>query len=289
MNKIRFGTCSWKYESWKGIVYSEKDKINYLKEYSNHFDTVEIDQWFWSLFAPARVVLPNKKVVEEYKNSVDKNFLFTIKIPNTITLTHFYRKNKSEELIRNPHFLSIDLFNQFIDSISLLLNQTGCLIFQFEYLNKEKMNSQSQFQSMFYDFVTKSTASNFPIGIEIRNPNYLNKNFFEFSDQLKIIPVLLEGYYMPSVIQSVQKYINHISSRIVFRLHGPDRSGIEKISGENWKQIYIDRIGELERLTELFKVLLNRKLDLFINVNNHYEGSAPITINRIKKLMQIQN
>ncbi len=46
MSQLRIGTCSWKYDSWRGLVYSNEPKINYLKEYSKHFNTVEIDQWF---------------------------------------------------------------------------------------------------------------------------------------------------------------------------------------------------------------------------------------------------
>jgi len=286
LSTIRFGTCSWKYESWKGIIYPENSEFNYLKEYSNHFNSVEIDQWFWSLFAPSKVVLPNKKIVNEYKNSVTKDFLFTIKIPNSITLTHFYRKNKSEELIKNPHFLSFDLFNQFLDSLEPLLDQLGCLIFQFEYLNKEKMNSQAQFQNLFYDFWDKVSGASIPIGIEIRNPNYLNKNYFKFLENLNIIPVMLEGYYMPSVVEICSKFLIQNTGKVIFRLHGPDRSGIEKISNENWNQIYIDRSVELEKLSNLFHTLLIRKMDLFINVNNPYEGSAPLTIQKLKKMFQ---
>ena len=84
MSSIRFGTCSWKYESWKGLIYPEIEKFDYLKEYSKHFNTVEIDQWFWSLFAPSKVVLPQKKIVTVYKNSVPKDFLFTVKVPNSL-------------------------------------------------------------------------------------------------------------------------------------------------------------------------------------------------------------
>ena len=29
------GTCSWKYPSWKGLVYSQPKGINYLAEYVN--------------------------------------------------------------------------------------------------------------------------------------------------------------------------------------------------------------------------------------------------------------
>ena len=287
MSSIRFGTCSWKYESWKGLIYSEIEKFNYLKEYSNHFNTVEVDQWFWSLFAPSKVILPQKKVVNDYKNSVSDDFLFTLKVPNSITLTQFYRKNKSDELIKNPHFLSVDLYKQFIESIKPLHNQISCLIFQFEYLNKEKMSSQSVFQNLIYDFFIKLSDIQLPIGIEIRNPNYLNKSFFELLEQLKLIPVILEGYYMPSSIETCNKFKAHFDGTVVFRLHGPDRTRIEKLSNENWNQIYIDRTQELEKLSELFADLLSRKIDLFVNVNNHFEGSAPITIQKLKKLLKV--
>ena len=49
MNKIHVGTCSWKYDSLKGIIYPEFGEINYLEEYAKHYKTVEVDQWFWSL------------------------------------------------------------------------------------------------------------------------------------------------------------------------------------------------------------------------------------------------
>ena len=287
MWSIRFGTCSWKYESWKGIIYPESEEINYLKEYSNHYNTVEIDQWFWSLYAPSKVLLPQQETVIEYKSSVPKDFLFTIKVPNSLTLTHFYRKNKSDELIKNPYFLSLDLYNKFLDTIEPLKDNIGCLIFQFEYLNKEKVASQKMFEDVIYDFISKISDSGFPIGIEIRNPNYVNRSYFEFLEQLKIIPVLLEGYYMPSVVETCSKFLTDYNGSIVFRLHGPDRTGIEKISNEKWNQIFIDRTQELEKLSELFKDLLTRKLDIFINVNNHFEGSAPLTIRKIKKLMKV--
>lgn len=239
------------------------------------------------MYAPSKVLLPRQETVIEYKNSVPKDFLFTIKVPNSLTLTHFYRKNKSEELIKNPYFLSLDLYNKFLDTIEPLKENIGCLIFQFDYLNKDKISSQKYFQELFYNFILKVFDSRLPIGIGIRNPNYLNRSYFEFLEQLKIIPVMLEGYYMPSVIETCSKYFNQNSGSIVFRLHGPDRAGIEKLSDNNWNQIYIDRTRELEKLSELFNYLLTRKLDLFINVNNHFEGSAPLTIRKIKNLMKV--
>jgi uncharacterized protein YecE (DUF72 family) len=46
MPKLRIGTCSWKYPSWVGLVYSAERGIDYLAEYARKYDTVEVDQWF---------------------------------------------------------------------------------------------------------------------------------------------------------------------------------------------------------------------------------------------------
>src|SRR3989339_256101 len=283
--KLRIGTCSWKYDSWKGIVYPENENINYLEEYSRHYDTVEIDQWFWSLFSSTKIALPQKSAVLEYKESVSKDFKFTIKVPNSITLTHFYNKNRTEKLVKNPHFLSSNLFEEFLDLIEPIKGQIGCLMFQFEYLNKHKMASLNRFMEVFQAFHANLRKEIPAIGIEIRNPNYLIKKYFEFLNSLNIYHVFLQGYYMPSIFDLYKNFNAFIKDLAVIRLHGEDRQGIEKISGSNWNKIYIDRHAELKKVAELVNDLASRKIDVYLNINNHYEGSAPLTIERIKKYL----
>ena len=36
MARLRIGTCSWKFPSWSGLVYSAPKGINYLAEYARH-------------------------------------------------------------------------------------------------------------------------------------------------------------------------------------------------------------------------------------------------------------
>lgn len=117
---LHIGTCSWKYDSWRGIVYSDSKEKNFLREYSQHFSTVEVDQWFWSLFTGDKVVLPKPKVVQEYADSVPEDFIFSIKVPNSITLTHHYKKQKSDSLIVNPHFLSVGAMKRFLELLEPL-------------------------------------------------------------------------------------------------------------------------------------------------------------------------
>ena len=50
---LRVGTCSWKYDSWKGLLYDDGTNYHrddYLVDYSKHLGTVEVGQ-----FVPVRV------------------------------------------------------------------------------------------------------------------------------------------------------------------------------------------------------------------------------------------
>jgi len=228
------------------------------------------------------VVLPQKKVVEEYKKSVSSDFLFTVKVPNSITLTHFYKDSKEDQIKPNPFFLSVEIFEEFLNSIEPIKNQVGCLIFQFEYMNKQKMNSLSEFQAKFSEFHNRLNKNCPAIGIEIRNPNYLNENYYEFLSELKLAPVFLDGYYMPPVTDIYSKFKKYITNLAVIRLHGPDRKGIEKMANEKWNKVYINRDVEIKSIVEMIKELQSNEVDLFVNVNNHFEGSAPLTIEKIK-------
>ncbi|MCX8106917.1 MAG: DUF72 domain-containing protein [Ignavibacterium album] len=283
-SKIYFGTCSWKYDSWEGIVYSKAKGINMLEEYSRQFNSVEIDQWFWSLHAVNKISLPKESDVKLYAESVPADFRFTIKIPNCITLTHFYKKNKSESLKANPHFLSPDLFNEFISTLKPMKNKIGVLMFQFEYLNKEKMSSQIEFMERFESFM-QNIKTDYQLGIEIRNPNYLNKKYFEFLKVNNLSMVFLQGYYMPPVWEVFKTAKDFLISPVVLRLHGPDRSGIEAKTGSVWNQIVEPKDDELPKIAELIHYLSEKQNDVYVNVNNHYEGSAPLTIRRLTEVL----
>ncbi len=148
------------------------------------------------------------------------------------------------------------------------------------------MYSLSEFQDKFNKFYTNVDSDAPPIGIEIRNPNYLKKSYFQFLSELNIMPVFLEGYYMPSVSKVYLDYKDYIKQSAVIRLHGPDRKGIEKLANDNWNKIYINRDTELNGIIEMLQDLQNREVDLFVNVNNHFEGSAPLTIKKLESLLK---
>jgi uncharacterized protein YecE (DUF72 family) len=281
MAALRIGTCSWKFDSWVGLVYSEKDRAGYLREYARRYDTVEVDQWFWSLFGRDKIALPEPAVVREYAESVPASFRFSVKVPNSITLTHFYKKAGSDALVGNPHFLSVDLFNKFLTALEPMGRRLGPLMFQFEYLNKRKMASQADFLEQFSDFIG-ACPRGYRYCVETRNPNYLNRTYFDFLRRHRLCHVFLQGYYMPPVFEVYREFGGGIRGLTVIRLHGPSRIDIEARTGKKWDSIVEPRDKELDSLKEMLYDLRERKVTTYLNVNNHYEGSAPLTIERIE-------
>lgn len=280
MTDLHIGTCSWKYPSWEGLVYSSKEPQNYLLEYAQVYDSVEIDQWFWSL-GKHSYGLPSLDTVTEYDDSTPPSFKFTIKCPNAITKPTAYQNGEE----RNPWFLDPNVFMEFLSSIDPLIPKVGLFMFQFEYLNQQKMESQSQLLEKLSDFFEK-LPSNLPYAIELRNPRWLDGRWIEFLRGWDVAPVLLQGYWMEDIARFISEHINRFPKTICIRLHGDDRNGIEEMTGSNWDKVVTPRTAELKKLAPLVKELLESGRQLFINVNNHYEGSSPLTIDTLKTLLE---
>jgi uncharacterized protein YecE (DUF72 family) len=288
MARLRIGTASWKYPSWAGLVYSAPKGIDYLAEYAKRYDTVEVDQWFWSLFGPDKVRLPDPSDVASYRRAVPDGFRFSVKVPNAITLTHFYRKVKSAPLVPNPWFLSTELAGRFLAAIDPLRDVLGPLMFQFEYLNHMKVGSQAEFEDAFGAFVEELPAG-YSYALETRNPNYLHDSLFGLMERLRLTPVLLEGYYMPSVAGLFEAWRARLErlGTVVIRLHGPDRASIEKQTKKRWDRIVAPKDDALAGIATMVDGLLHAGVDIYVTVNNHYEGSAPRTIERLQERLAI--
>ncbi len=284
MVELRIGTSSWKYRSWTGLVYSAPDGIDFLSEYAAKYDTVEVDQWFWSLGKGDTARMPNASDVTSYRAAVPDTFRFTVKAPNSITLTHHYRKSKMQELEPNPHFLSLELVERFLGTLELMRDTLGPVMFQFEYLNRQKMKSKKAFLEVLAPFLD-GLPEGYRFGVELRNPKWLDAPFFELIEQRSVIPVLLQGYYMPSIVELYIKWRDELAKHdaVVIRLHGPNRQGIEKHTGKVWDRIVAPKDDELSAIAGVTKDLLKRGVNVFVNVNNHYEGSAPLTIERFQE------
>ncbi|MGO9481648.1 MAG: DUF72 domain-containing protein [Candidatus Kryptoniota bacterium] len=290
-NHLHIGTCSWNYPEWEEIgIYSTKQQrhFDYLPEYAEHFNTAEVDQWFWSLESPETIRLPRGEDVEAYAKLTPEDFKFTVKAPNAITLTHFYKQAAKEFADKpNPHFLSKKLLETFLKSLKPIESKIGAIMFEFEYLNKEKMPSLGAFMDHLGLFLT-TLPDEYPFAIEIRNPNFIKKEYFDFLKSHNVGHVFVEGYYMPPACGVFEKFgKDSLPARtVVVRLLGADRQGIEKKTNKHWTEIVEPRDKTIREIAAFIAKLIPGKYDLYANFNNHFEGSAPLSIEKLLRAFE---
>lgn len=274
---LRIGTCSWNYACWVGLVYSRKyhTPAEYLQEYALKYRTVEIDSSFYRI--------PSEKDVINYKTAVDNEFKFTIKAPQNITLTHARVKEKGTQLVPNTNFLSTEIFASFLDRLTPLSLNTTAIMLEFEYLKKEKMGSLELFLKALETFVERIPRV-IPVAVETRNASYLCDEYFSFLKQYNIIHVFSEKQFLPPITTLHKKFSSYLTDTVIIRLLGGDRAAIEEKSNENWSQI-VDEKHEKQAIAEMINDMLDSGKEVTLNINNHYEGCAPLTIEVMKKLL----
>ncbi len=104
--------------------------------------------------------------------------------------------------------------------------------------------------------------------------------------KLELGHVFQQGYFMPPVYRIYGQFADQMTERVVIRLHGPDREGMDRQAGKDWSKIVESRDGEITALTRMLVDLRERKRKVWTFVNNHYEGCAPLTIRRIRERLK---
>ena len=148
------------------------------------------------------------------------------------------------------------------------------------------MASQDRFLESLEPFVSQ-LPSGHQYAVEVRNPKYLTEAYLELLAWHGVSPVLLQGYWMPPVAQVYERWQSTIGQQefAIIRLLGPDRKGIEKETGKQWDRVVAPKDHELGDIADVVQDLAGRDIEVYLNINNHYEGSAPQTIERIRPLL----
>ena len=69
-------------------------------------------------------------------------------------------------------------------------------------------------------------------------------------------------------------------------MHGPDYGGMGKRVGKDWSKIVEPRDADLDAISGVLKDMLARGKQAWAFVNNHFEGCAPLTIDRLRERMK---
>ena len=76
--KIRLGACAWSFEEWRGTFYpAELPAERWLEFYAQYFSAVEVDSTFYAA--------PSESTVVRWVESTPASFRFACKLPRAIT------------------------------------------------------------------------------------------------------------------------------------------------------------------------------------------------------------
>jgi len=88
---------------------------------------------------------------------------------------------------------------------------------------------------------------------------------------------------MPPISEIYQKFHPHTASFNIIRLHRGDRTEIEKKTGSIWNNVISPKPKGLKAAAQIVKENVYKEIVTHVNINNHYEGSAPLTVERFKE------
>ncbi len=286
---IYLGTSSWKYPGWRGQLYDEAryvyrgkfsetrfDRLC-LAEYAEVFKTVCVDAAYYQF--------PSENYLRNLTEQVPADFLFTMKVTDEITIRRFPNLPRFGPRAGqpNPNFLNADLFaSAFLGPLERHRAQIGVLIFEFSRFYPSDYARGRDFVAALDQFLG-GLPHGWRYGVEIRNKNFLQPDYFETLRRHQVTHVFNSWDAMPSLGEQLDlagclTTPECVAARLLLK---PGRKYEEAVQAFS----PYDRLREVndegrEAAARLLRESLveNARRKTFLYVNNRFEGNALETI-----------
>ena len=256
-SEIHIGCQGWNYDDWttkaggESVFYPRGTKSNeMLAAYAEIFDTIEVDSTFYAI--------PPASSIENWYKKTPENFAFSLKMPQEITHEH---------ALRTSSFVIAD---EFCERIGELKEKLGVVLIQLApQFEASKENAQNL--RNFLEHLPEKIR----FAVEFRERNWLIDWTFEELEKNKVALCLTEGKWIPreltfSAIEKLNTdfaYIRFMGER--------DLTAFDKIYRHQDTNLQIWK-EEIEKL---------KAKEIFAYFSNFYEGHAPASVNKLKKLL----
>lgn len=246
--KLYIGTSGWQYYHWKAKFYPiDLVSKDFLKFYSKHFNTVEINTSFYHL--------TKKSTFEKWRNEINKDFIFAVKLYRLFTHIRKLKLKKEDK----------EILKTFLENSSSLKESLGPILIQLppsfrDFLALKKFIKE--FKKIAFSVFKKLP----PIAVEVRNQNLLKQETYQFFKKEKVIFVISDSPRWPTDIIKT-------TDEVYIRFHGKPKLFASKYS-----------IDELKKWTQIIKKLKPKVLYAYFN--NDFEGYAVENASEFKKLLE---
>ena len=281
---IRFGTSSWAYEGWEGLVYQRpypKSRFtkDALAEYAVYaydgaplFRTVGIDHTF---YRPA-----TSSQLAHYASLVPTDFHFCSKVWEELTISTYANLPRygSKAGTRNPRFLDAGAFQELVLAPSLegLGHRAGPFILEFQRSGLE----QDSFLDALDAFLSKLPTGS-AYAVEVRNPALLGDRYRDTLSAHGVTHVYNHWTAMPPLLEQHRLLGNRFTAGFVLlRLLTPlwlaHAKAVERY--HPYDRIVVAQPRMRQDAVALISQAVSEGTAPYVLVNNRAEGCSPLTI-----------
>jgi uncharacterized protein YecE (DUF72 family) len=285
---VRFGTSTWNYPGWQGLVYHQDygtkgAAAKMLREYSEFplFRTVGIDS---SYYGP-----PTEAVLTSYAENLPPGFPCVSKVWSQLTVHTFTQaQDKDRAGKANPDFLNPDLFIEEIYEPYRrnFAGNTGPFVFEFQTIAKYSGMDPERFAERLDDFFS-ALPRDAEYAVEIRNEEFLTPMYFAVLREHGVAHVFNSWTRMPPIGHQLDLPGAITGSFILARaLLRPGTTYDEAVDAfAPYDRIRAPNPKLRRDLVRLVETAVRTKLPAYLLVNNRTEGSAPLTIAAVAGLL----
>lgn len=284
---IYFGTSSWKYPGWKGMVYNRRypSKKAFdrecIAEYSGLFPTVCADFALYDF--------PDADRMRALHDATADGFRVSLKVTDRITIKRYPRLprhgvNAGRE---NPDFLNVELFEDaFLRPVEALGAKRGVVIFEFSAFTAESGVTFDVFMTSLDTFLAR-LPRDAAYAVEIRNREFLTADYLTMLSSHGVAHVLNNWTRMPPIIEQIRiagVLTGGFSvARALLRPGRTYREAVEKF--QPYEEIREENPEIRMGLADAVGRCIAEKRELYAYVNNRAEGNSPKTIEAILDIL----
>lgn len=291
MAEIFFGTASFAYEGWKGIVYHDRYrqatfKVDCLREYARYepFRTVEFD---FTFYRP-----PTERQLARYAAALPPGFPVLSKVWEELTMPRFpdLPRHAGRGGQDNPRWLDPRVFRDEVlpPYRSAFGGHTGPFILEFPTEWQPSPERRRAFLEKLDGFLQESPAG-VRWAVEIRTPEYFQADYFDVLRRRGAAHVFNWWTRTPPLSEqweAAQPLAADFSvTRILVPPGVPYEQAVERF--RPYDRILAPREDMRRDLVRLVRHITEGGADAFVLVNNRAEGCAPLTIRALARELGI--
>lgn len=285
---IHFGTSSWNYPGWQGLIYRQKypkagASGKMLAEYARWplFGTVGIDSSFYNPLSA--------KTLAEYGAALPPGFRCVSKVWDRITVhTHSKMRDQAHAGEPNPDFLNPALFVDAVldPCLAHFPEHVGPFVFEFQAITRGSKVPPQAFADQLDRFFS-ALPRTAPYAVEVRNEEYLSPAYFAVLREHGVAHCFNSWTRMPSIGEQLNLPGAIGAPFVVARaLLRPGRYYAEAVDAFQPYDRIQDRNPELRAdLVTLIETAVKARIPAYVLVNNRAEGSAPLTIAAVARIL----